>query len=152
MASCEYGEGMAFGSEAAAGGFDPATSNKQIPAHLAIATPPREAHSSFSNPCYMNYEYCEKRVLRVASITSTKKKMGAEVTAGGFEPATSNKQIPAHLRIASPPREARASFLNPCYMNGWLCEGGEPKTQERKTSKTARVSTDAARRITTRQP
>jgi hypothetical protein len=74
MASCEYGEGMAFGSEAAAGGFDPATSNRQIPAHLAIATPPREARSSFSNPCYMNYEYCEKRVLRVASITSTKKR------------------------------------------------------------------------------
>ena len=57
----------------------------------------------------------ELRVLREASIASCeyyeyKKKMGAEVTAGGFEPATSNKQIPAHLRIASPPREARASF------------------------------------------
>ena len=83
MASCEYGEGMAFGSEAAAGGFDPATSNKQIPAHLTIATPPREARSSFSNPCYMNYEYCEKRVLRVASITSTKKKKDGSGGHGG---------------------------------------------------------------------
>ena len=44
----------------------------------------------------------ELRVLREASIASCeyyeyKKKMGAEVTAGGFEPATSNKQVPAHL-------------------------------------------------------
>ena len=67
--------------------------------------------------------------------------MGLEVTAGGFDPVTS-KQVSAHLRIASPPREARPYFPNPRYMNGWFCEGGEPKTQERKP---ARDADDAAR-------
>ena len=59
------------------------------------------------------------RVLRVASVASEGKelaKMGLEVTAGGFDPVTS-KQIPAHLRIASPPREARPYIPGPCYIN-----------------------------------
>ena len=71
-------------------------------------------------------------------------KKGLEVTAGGFDSVTS-KQVPAHLKIASPPREARPHIPKPCYMNDLFCEEGEPKTQERKMVKTARDADDAAR-------
>ena len=108
------GEGK-WGSGAAAGGLDPATS--RILTHLRATALHCEACPCIPNLCYINYEHCEKRVLRVASITSKQKNMGVEVTAGGFGPATSNKQVPAHLRIASPPREARPSFSNPCYIS-----------------------------------
>ena len=64
------GEGKR-GSEAAAGGLDPATS--RILTHLRATALHCEACPCIPNPCYMNYEYCEKRVLRVVSITSTKK-------------------------------------------------------------------------------
>ena len=100
-----------------------------------------------SVPLYTKFLLHKLGVVRVASATSEgqgRAKMGLEVTAGGFDPVTS-KQIPADLRISSPPREARPYFPNPCYMNGWFCEGGEPNTQERKMVKTARDTDDAAR-------
>ena len=91
-----------------------------------------------------SYEYSE----------GSKSKKESEVAAGGFEPATSRlQQIPAHLRIASPPREARPYVRNPCYMNSssYKGEGGELKTREKTSIGTARDADDAARRTTTQQ-
>ena len=54
--------------------------------------------------------------------------MGTEVTAGGFGPVTFNKQVPAHLRTASPPREARLFSPNPrlAYQHTNLYVGASP--------------------------
>ena len=123
MASCEYGEGMAFGSEAAAGGFDPATSNRQIPAHLSNChAAPRSALFFLKSLLY------ELRVLREASITSCeyyeyKKKDGSRGHGGRLRTRDLQQTNPcAPENCLAAPRSAR--FFLKSLLYEWLALRG----------------------------
>ena len=91
-----------------------------------------------SVPLYTKSLFHKLRVLRVASMASEgqgRAKMGLEVTAGGFDPVTSNKQVPAHLITDSPPREARSYFPNPCYMKVGFARKASRRHKRGKLSK-----------------
>ena len=141
------GEGKR-GSEAAAGGLDPATS--RIPTHLRATALYCEACPCVPNPCYINYEYFEVRVLRVVSITS---KNGGNGGHGGRLRSRDLQQTSpcAPESCLAAPRSA--PFFLKSLLYEWLAlRGRRAEDTREKTAKTARVSTDAARRTTTQQP